>query len=193
MRRATGVGCLAAGLLATLGAACGEQPPSSDVREWTPADHVQPAGAPGDDEGRAAPPEAQEQGGEAGPAGQGRGDAAETPERQEARAAAALWSVSCMPCHGPGGRGDGPARPAGAPVADLTDAAWQRARTDEQIAAVIAQGRGMMPGFAEQVSPRGVAALVRHVRRLGGLDAAAGTATSGQGAAPGDGAASASR
>jgi mono/diheme cytochrome c family protein len=159
--RATGAtaAAIAAKSLMLGAAACGEQPPAGEVREWTPADHAHAEDVPVEDgagEGEAS----------SVARGQGTGAAPETAEQQEARAAAALWSVSCVPCHGPAGRGDGPARPAGVAVADLSDAAWQRARSDEQIAAVIAQGRGVMPGFGEQLSPRGILALVKHVRRL---------------------------
>ena len=49
----------------------------------------------------------------------------------------------------------------------FADASWQASRTDEAIAQVIVAGRGAMPAFGQQVNPRGVAALVRHLRALG--------------------------
>jgi mono/diheme cytochrome c family protein len=130
--------------------ACGE--PQRELREWQPSDHQQPsAGAPSD--GRTAPPEARDP----------------DPEATERRAAAALFQAMCGSCHGREGRGDGAGRPPAAPVSDLTSAAWQESRTDEEIAEAITLGRGgFMPAFGEQLSAPGIAALVRHVRRLGG-------------------------
>jgi hypothetical protein len=55
-----------------------------------------------------------------------------------------------------------------APIADFTDVSFQSARTDDDIAQVIREGRGgFMPAFGDRLSPAGVAALVRHVRRFG--------------------------
>lgn len=84
-----------------------------------------------------------------------------------ARAAAALWRVSCASCHGQAGEGGGPGLPPNARVPDMTTPEWQASRTDEQIAEVIRQGRGMMPGFADRVNPRGIEALVSHIRVAG--------------------------
>lgn len=131
--------------------ACGE--PQRELREWQPSDHQQPtAGAPTG--GRTAPPEADPD-----------------PQATERRAAAALFQAMCGSCHGQEGRGDGPGRPPAAPVSDLTSAAWQDARTDEEIAEAITLGRGgFMPAFGDRLSAPGIAALVRHVRRLGGRE-----------------------
>ncbi len=136
------------------------------IREWRPDDHAEPGG--GEPSGQAAPEEADGPGGEA---------VARTPEEQEARAVSALFGVSCASCHGPLGEGDGPSRPPGAQMPSFADASWQSARTDAQIAEVIAAGRGLMPAFGTQVNPRGIAALVRHVRGLGGGAAAVPTPT----------------
>jgi mono/diheme cytochrome c family protein len=120
----------------------------SDVREWRADDHSQP------EVGAIDPARVpSELGKDAG-----------SPEQNVARA---LWMVSCAGCHGPEGRGDGSQRPPGAVVADLTQAGWQQARSDAQIAQVIAAGRGMMPGFAEQLGKEGIAMLVKVVRGMG--------------------------
>ncbi len=121
---------------------CGEEPAP---REWRPSDHQEPSGAA--DSSQAAPVE--------GP-----------PEATLARAAAALYAASCAGCHGEGGRGDGMAAPPGTRVPDLTAASFQGDRTDAQIAEVIREGRGLMPGFGGQINERGIAALVAHVRTL---------------------------
>lgn len=123
------------------------------MRDWRPEDH--------------APPEEQPAEGQAEPTAAG----AEAPDEEEpsaetnAIAAAALFRMSCAPCHGNEGHGDGPSRPP-TRVQDLSDPTWQSSHTNEQIAQVIFQGRGMMPGFGSQVQPEGIAALVMHVRTL---------------------------
>jgi len=127
------------------------------IREWRPDDHAEPGG--GEPSGQAAPEEADAPGGD---------DAARTSEEQEARAVSALFGVSCASCHGALGDGNGPSRPSGAQMVSFADARWQSARTDAQIAEVITAGRGLMPAFGTQVNPRGIAALVRHIRALGG-------------------------
>lgn len=139
-----------------LGTACG--PDDRVVREWRPEDHAEPGG--GEPSGQAAPSE-----------GEGEGEAAGSPAEQEARAVAALFGVSCAACHGVAGDGSGPSRPPGAQMASFTDPEWQGSHSDEQIAQVITEGRGLMPAFGTQVNPRGIAALVGHVRLLGGLRA----------------------
>lgn len=139
----------------TLG--CGTDAPR-DLREWTPSDHQPPEGEAGDRGG--APDEDVD------------------PAEAEARAATSLFGAMCAQCHGAEGRGDGPGRPPVAEVPDFTSVAWQASRTDEQLAGSIAEGRGgFMPAFGDRLSPEGVAALVRHVRRLGGVLAAPGAPT----------------
>lgn len=123
---------------------CGEGKPA-DVREWRADDHGQPAEV---DSSR-VPTEA--------PANQA---------ADPARASAALWKVACAGCHGMDGRGGGPSLPPGASVPSFTDAAWQSARTDIQIAEVIRNGRNLMPPFGAKVTDDGIAALVAHVRSL---------------------------
>lgn len=141
------VGLLIAGTLL-----CACDPSATATREWTPADHGQPPGASGD--GRAAPAPAQEEGG-------------------EARAAKALWGVSCAGCHGASGRGDGPTPPPGANVPDLTKPEIQQAYSDERMTEVIREGNGLMPAFGTKLSPKAIAALVGHIRTLAQGDSAA--------------------
>jgi mono/diheme cytochrome c family protein len=131
-------------VLVPLAGACGE--PASK-REWTPADHGQPAA--GDPDRTPDEP-----------------TAPETAEESMARAAAALWNASCASCHGRDGRGQGPARPPGAQMPDFGSTEWQTSRSAEQLAQVIREGRGMMPGFGKQLNQHGVEALVDHVRRF---------------------------
>lgn len=52
-----------------------------------------------------------------------------------------IFSTRCASCHGPGGKGDGPAAAALNPKPrTLTDAEWQGKVTDEHLAKVIVEG-----------------------------------------------------
>lgn len=114
---------------------------SGELREWRPSDHQLPEGY---DEAAA--------------------------EQQAAVAAdpgAALYATHCASCHGLSGRGDGPGAPPMARVPSFVDPAVQ-ARSDEQLAQVIVEGRGgFMPAFGEQLPATGIAAIVRHLRSFG--------------------------
>jgi mono/diheme cytochrome c family protein len=114
------------------------------TREWQPADHGQPVDP---DPGRTPAAEEPEEGG---------------PER----AADALFSVSCASCHGRDGRGQGEQRPPGAQLPDFTDRGFQAQRTDEQLSAVIRDGRGMMPAYGKQLNDQGLTALLGRIRRF---------------------------
>jgi mono/diheme cytochrome c family protein len=114
-----------------------------ELREWQPSDHQPPP---------TVAPEGQASASEEG--------------TSEARAAAALWGMRCASCHGPAGRGDGPGKPPGAAIADMTAADYPRRRTDPELHAIIKGGRGMMPAFGDQLSDLGIDALVKHVRSL---------------------------
>lgn len=126
--------------IASLLSACAEE---SEPREWQPEDHQEPSGQV--DPSQAAPLE------------EGVG---------VARAASALWLQSCASCHGVEGRGDGRATPPGMVVGDLTTAELQESRSDDEMARVIRDGQGAMPGFGSQINDRGVDALVAHIRTL---------------------------
>ena len=71
--------------------------------------------------------------------------------------ASIAWAQQCATCHGANGKGTG-----GVPVPDFTSAAWQKTRTDDELAASIVGGRGAMPRFA--LPPPVVAELVAKVR-----------------------------
>ena len=57
----------------------------------------------------------------------------------------ALFAIYCAPCHGPGGKGDGPVAPKFIPPPDLTNASLQRQRTDGYLQHVIGTGGAVMP------------------------------------------------
>lgn len=126
-------------------AACDSSKP---LREWTPDDHGQPQ----------------------------RPDMERVPSATESepesidpalRAARALFNAACATCHGREGGGGGPNLPPGVAVPNFGDRAWQSARSDEELAKVIREGRNTMPAFGEQLRAEGVDALVAYVRSLG--------------------------
>jgi mono/diheme cytochrome c family protein len=70
---------------------------------------------------------------------------------------ATLYSTRCASCHGEDGGGSfGPALGAGVAVGRFPDAA-------DQIA-VVSEGRGSMPGFADTLTPEQLAAVVEYTR-----------------------------
>lgn len=120
-----------------LAVAC-DRPPSVELREWTAADH----------EGEKKSASSAKQG--------EKGDAGGTPALVEI-----AWRNQCASCHGPGGKGDGP-QGAMFKAADLTKDEWQNKMKDEEIAAVITNGKGRMPKF--DLPPDVVKGLVARVR-----------------------------
>jgi mono/diheme cytochrome c family protein len=56
------------------------------------------------------------------------------------------WQQNCVQCHGTLGRGDGPRGPM-LKATNLADPTWQASATDEHIARVIKEGKGVMPAF----------------------------------------------
>lgn len=80
---------------------------------------------------------------------------------------AQLYAKECVACHGKDGKGDGPVASALNPrPTDLTDLAWQDARSDTEVAEAIGSGKGTMPGFGGRLTPEQVTALVGYVRQL---------------------------
>jgi mono/diheme cytochrome c family protein len=84
------------------------------------------------------------------------------------------WERNCASCHGAQGEGNGPQGPL-TKARNLRDPAWQAAATDEGIAQVIRNGRGMMP--ASKLPEPTVQSLVRLVRLLDPRRAAAAAAS----------------
>ncbi|MDB4974700.1 MAG: hypothetical protein JWN48_3041 [Myxococcaceae bacterium] len=115
------------------------------LREWQPSDHQPPPSVV--------------------PEGQGQGESS-VQETSTARAAASLFELRCASCHGVGGRGDGPGKPPGANLPDMTRPEYRTARSDGELHAIIKNGRGLMPAFADQLTDLGIDALVAHVRTL---------------------------
>lgn len=143
--------------------ACNERP--SDLREWRPSDHDH-TDNPSNNQVQVDPNDA----GAPAPAG-----------LEDVTIVA--WQQNCTQCHGELGRGDGPRGPM-LKATNLSDPAWQNARTDEQIAAAIKLGRGQMPSFS-QLPDMTIAKLVKLVRMMNvaRLEAAAAAAASASAAA----------
>ena len=78
----------------------------------------------------------------------------------------ALFAQACAKCHGSDGQGGLPTVADGPRPVDLTDAAWQRTRSDAELIATIRDGRGAMPPFADVLSDVQIHALAAHVRAL---------------------------
>jgi cytochrome c oxidase cbb3-type subunit 3 len=111
----------------------------TDVREWTPGDHDQPAGTPQGQGPRQKP----------------------SPQQDDGNLVDIAWSRNCAPCHGARGAGDGP-QGAMMRAPDLTRADWQDKVTDDEIAQVIKNGRNKMPKF--DLPPAVLEGLVRRIR-----------------------------
>jgi mono/diheme cytochrome c family protein len=85
-----------------------------------------------------------------------------------------IFATRCTPCHGPTGRGDGPASAGLTPKPrNFTDPKWQAAVTDEHIEKIVQYGGAAvgkspaMPSNPDLTSkPEVVAALRAHVRSL---------------------------
>jgi len=153
-------------LLLLVAVACDRAP--ADLRPWRPSDHDHTS-EPGNDQVVA--------------------DAGVDPELAAHglnEVALVAWEQNCVRCHGRFGRGDGPQGPM-THAADLTNPRLQ-ALSDEQMRAVIRDGRGLMPAFALPDSTLGT--LVQLIRLLGqgraqaAADASAEPAASGRPPAP---------
>jgi cytochrome c6 len=77
---------------------------------------------------------------------------------------AALYKTNCTSCHGPDGRGSAVGKSLHA--ADFHSPQVQQ-QSDDQLAGVIAQGRGNMPPFGTRLTKDQIDALVKYLRILG--------------------------
>jgi len=92
-----------------------------------------------------------------------------------------IYATRCVTCHGPGGKGDGPAGAALSPKPrDLSDPAWQQSVTDEHIEKIIQSGgpsvgkSPLMPANPDlNTKPDVIKALRAIVRGFGAKPAAA--------------------
>ncbi|MCY1044368.1 cytochrome c [Corallococcus sp. bb12-1] len=80
--------------------------------------------------------------------------------------AAELWGKSCKSCHGPDGRAQTRLGQKEA-IVDMSQAAWQKAETDAELRAVIANGSSRntkMKAYKDRLTPEQMDALVRYIR-----------------------------
>lgn len=79
----------------------------------------------------------------------------------------AIFKAQCVACHGPGGKGDGPAAPALNPrPANLADAARMEKLSDDSLVQIVTAGRLTMPGYGRTLTPEQVSEVVAYVRSL---------------------------
>jgi mono/diheme cytochrome c family protein len=92
------------------------------------------------------------------------------PSRPDDRAAlergAAVFTSFCQPCHGPGGKGDGPVALRGYPPPPSLLVEKALAMRDGQMFHALTYGQGNMPSHASQVSRADRWNAILHVRSL---------------------------
>jgi mono/diheme cytochrome c family protein len=78
-----------------------------------------------------------------------------------------VYQARCVLCHGPEGKGDGPAAAALNPKPrNHTDGAYMNSRTDEQLLEVIHNGKGAMPAWKAVLSEKEMQDVLKYVRTL---------------------------
>lgn len=78
-----------------------------------------------------------------------------------------LYATDCLICHGERGKGDGlMGASLSPPPADLT-APPTRAKSDEDLSAVIRGGRGAMPPWKNRLKEQDVQNVLAYIRNLG--------------------------
>lgn len=86
----------------------------------------------------------------------------------DSRKGKTIYEKSCVLCHGPQGRGDGPVgKTVSPPAADFTSAA-SRKKTDAELLAVIEKGRPStaMAGWKGQLSDAEIQDVLAYVKSL---------------------------
>jgi len=79
----------------------------------------------------------------------------------------AIFKAQCVACHGPGGKGNGPAAAALNPrPANLADAARMEKLSDDSLLQIVTAGRLTMPGYGRTLTPEQVREVVAYVRGL---------------------------
>jgi len=78
-----------------------------------------------------------------------------------------VYATRCVTCHGPAGKGDGPAAAGLNPKPrNHTDGSYMNSRTDAQLLEVIRNGKGAMPAWGKILSDQEIQAVLKHVRTL---------------------------
>lgn len=84
------------------------------------------------------------------------------------RSGALVFQTYCLPCHGAGGKGDGPVAARGFPPPPSLLAPRAVQLTDDQIFDIVTRGQKNMPSYASQIPAADRRAAVAHVRGLQG-------------------------
>jgi len=80
---------------------------------------------------------------------------------------AKVYADRCALCHGPEGKGDGPAAAGLNPKPrNHTDGSYMNSRSDEELQTVIRSGKGGMPAWVNVLNEQEIQAVVKHVRSL---------------------------
>ena len=78
-----------------------------------------------------------------------------------------VYQERCALCHGPEGKGDGPAAAGLNPKPrNHTDGKYMNSRTDAQLLEVIHHGKGAMPAWGGILTETEINAVLKHVRSL---------------------------
>ncbi len=89
------------------------------------------------------------------------------PAEPELLRAKEVFGIYCVPCHGEGGRGDGPVGRIYVPKpADLRAGSPVMGLSDGQLFVVISSGLGAMPAFRADLSPEERWQIVSYLRTL---------------------------
>ena len=79
-------------------------------------------------------------------------------------AGAALYKTKCAVCHGPDGKGETAIGKANK-LRDLGSADVQK-QSDDELGAIITNGKGKMPAYGKSLKPEQVKELVAYIRSL---------------------------
>lgn len=92
---------------------------------------------------------------------------AQSSKAKSGGSAAAIYDTQCAKCHGKNGKGIESLQPP-----DFTDAKWQASVSTKALTDGIRNGKGVMPGFKDALSPAQLSAMVKYVRAFGAKPAA---------------------
>ncbi len=89
-----------------------------------------------------------------------------TPASAAGETTAELWTQKCKSCHGPDGRAQTPMGKKES-IVDLSQPAWQKAQSDDDIREVITEGSSRnkkMKPYKDKLTPEQIDSLVKYVR-----------------------------
>ncbi len=94
--------------------------------------------------------------------------------KSAADSGAVLYEKACARCHGTDGKGGiTSSETAGVASRDLSDPAWQKIVTDDELRTVVRDGRRKMPAFGHLLSIDKIDLVVKHLRTFVGTTAGA--------------------